>query len=118
MLSKSLIASIFLLAWISSASAHAGVNPALGIKGQIVRSDIQRLSDDDADLFQPDDHGDIASLKKQLSNIVPALEIASKDILGPTASANAVACYDISSFVYGDPKKNNQLTHELYSAVE
>ena len=57
----------------------------------MVRSDIQRLSDDDADLLQRDDHDDIASLKKQLSNVVPALEIASKDLLGPTASANAVA---------------------------
>jgi hypothetical protein len=48
--------------------------------------------DDDADLLQHDDHDDNASLKKQLSNIVQALEIASDDLLGPTASANAVAC--------------------------
>jgi hypothetical protein len=44
MFSKSLIASIFLLASISSANAHAGVNPALGVKGQMVRSDVQRPS--------------------------------------------------------------------------
>ena len=36
MLYKSLIASIFLLASISSTNAHAGVNPTLGVKGQMV----------------------------------------------------------------------------------
>ena len=40
MVSKPLIASI------SPANAHAGVNPALGVKGQMVRSDIQRPSAD------------------------------------------------------------------------
>jgi hypothetical protein len=44
MLSKSFIASIFLLASISSANAHAGVNPALGVKGQLIRNDVQRPS--------------------------------------------------------------------------
>jgi hypothetical protein len=44
MLSKSFIASIFFLASISSANAHAGVNPALGLKGLLVRSDVQRPS--------------------------------------------------------------------------
>jgi hypothetical protein len=45
MLSKSFIAaSIFLLASISSVNAHAGVSPALGVKGQITRNDVQRPS--------------------------------------------------------------------------
>jgi hypothetical protein len=65
------------------------------------REDTQQLElDDDADLLQHDDHDDIASLKKQLSNIVPALEIASEGTLGPTTSANAMVYYDSSSFVY------------------
>jgi hypothetical protein len=41
MLCKSFIASIFLLASISSANAHAGVTPALGVKGQFTRDDVQ-----------------------------------------------------------------------------
>ena len=44
MLSKSFIASILLLASISSVNAHAGVSPALGVKGQITRNDVQRPS--------------------------------------------------------------------------
>lgn len=44
MLSKSFIASIFLIASISSVDAHAGVNPALGVKGQLTRNDVQRPS--------------------------------------------------------------------------
>ncbi|KAN0125542.1 hypothetical protein V8E52_000749, partial [Russula decolorans] len=44
MLSKSFIASIFLIASISSVDAHAGVSPALGVKGQLARSDVQRPS--------------------------------------------------------------------------
>jgi hypothetical protein len=44
MLSKSFIASIFLLASISSANAHAGVTPALGVQGQLTRNDVQRPS--------------------------------------------------------------------------
>ena len=44
MLSKSFIAFAFLLASISSTNAHAGVNPALGVKGQMQRSDVQRPS--------------------------------------------------------------------------
>lgn len=44
MLSKSFIASIFLIASISSVNAHAGVSPALGVKGQLARSDVQRPS--------------------------------------------------------------------------
>ena len=54
------------------------------------REDTQELDlDDDADivpwinnLLEHDDHdsSDIASLEKQLSNIVPALEIASEDL--------------------------------------
>ena len=42
--SKSLIALIFLLASISSANDHAGVNPTLGVKVQMVRSNNQRPS--------------------------------------------------------------------------
>ncbi|KAI0267558.1 hypothetical protein BGY98DRAFT_1023564 [Russula aff. rugulosa BPL654] len=44
MLSKSFIAFIFLLASISSANAHAGVTPALGVQGQFIRNDVQRPS--------------------------------------------------------------------------
>ena len=44
MLSKSFIAIVFLLASISSANAHAGVSPALGVKGQMTRNDVQRPS--------------------------------------------------------------------------
>jgi hypothetical protein len=44
MFSKSLVASIFLIASISSANAHAGVSPALGVKGQLTRNDVQRPS--------------------------------------------------------------------------
>jgi hypothetical protein len=44
MLSKSFIASIFLIASISSVNAHAGVTPALGVNGQFARSDVQRPS--------------------------------------------------------------------------
>ena len=44
MLSNSFIAFIFLVASISSVNAHAGLNPAIGIKGDIVRNDVQRPS--------------------------------------------------------------------------
>jgi hypothetical protein len=44
MFSKSLIAPIFLLALTSSVNAHAGVSPALGVKGNLARSDVQRPS--------------------------------------------------------------------------
>ena len=41
---KSLIAPIFLLALTSSVNAHAVVAPALGVKGNPARSDVQRPS--------------------------------------------------------------------------
>ncbi len=44
MLSKSFIATVFLLASISFTNAHAGVTPALGVKGQFTRNDVQRPS--------------------------------------------------------------------------
>ncbi len=44
MLSKSFIALIFFLTSISSVNAHAGVTPALGVKGQFTRNDVQRPS--------------------------------------------------------------------------
>ena len=44
MFSKSLIASLFFLALTSSVNAHAGVTPALGVKGALSRSDVQRPS--------------------------------------------------------------------------
>ncbi|KAH9956262.1 hypothetical protein BC827DRAFT_804277 [Russula dissimulans] len=43
MLTKSFITSIFLLAFTSSVHAHAGVSPALGVKGDsLQRQDVQR----------------------------------------------------------------------------
>jgi hypothetical protein len=44
MFSKSLIAPLFLLALTSSVNAHAAVAPALGVKGNPARSDVQRPS--------------------------------------------------------------------------
>jgi hypothetical protein len=44
MFSKSLIALIFFLASTSSINAHAVVAPALGVKGNPARSDVQRPS--------------------------------------------------------------------------
>lgn len=44
MFSKSFIAPIFLLALTSSVNAHAGITPALGVKGNLARSDVQRPS--------------------------------------------------------------------------
>jgi hypothetical protein len=44
MFSKSLIAPIFLLALTSSVNAHAVIAPALGIKENPARSDVQRPS--------------------------------------------------------------------------
>jgi len=44
MLSKSFLPFIFLVASISSVNAHAGVTPALGVKGQMTRNDVQRPS--------------------------------------------------------------------------
>jgi len=42
MLTKSFVASIFLLAFTSSVHAHAGVSPALGVQGSLQRQDVQR----------------------------------------------------------------------------
>jgi hypothetical protein len=44
MFSKSFIAPIFLLALTSSVNAHAGITPALGVKGDFTRNDVQRPS--------------------------------------------------------------------------
>jgi hypothetical protein len=44
MFSKSFIAPIFLLALTSSVNAHAAIAPALGVKGNPARSDVQRPS--------------------------------------------------------------------------
>ena len=44
MFSKSFIAPIFLLALTSSVNAHAAIAPALGVKGNTTRSDVQRPS--------------------------------------------------------------------------
>jgi len=44
MFSKSLIAPLFLLALTSSVNAHAAIAPALGVKGNPVRGDVQRPS--------------------------------------------------------------------------
>jgi hypothetical protein len=44
MFSKSFIAPLFLLALTSSVNAHAGVTPALGVKGTLTRNDVQRPS--------------------------------------------------------------------------
>jgi hypothetical protein len=44
MFSKSFIAPLFLLALTSSINAHAGVTPALGVKGTLTRNDVQRPS--------------------------------------------------------------------------
>jgi hypothetical protein len=44
MFSKSFIASIFLLALTTSVNAHAAIAPALGVKGNPVRGDVQRPS--------------------------------------------------------------------------
>ncbi|KAI0251236.1 hypothetical protein BJV78DRAFT_1213598 [Lactifluus subvellereus] len=44
MLSKSFIASVFLLTLTSSVNAHAAISPALGVKGNPVRNDVQRPS--------------------------------------------------------------------------
>ncbi|KAH9994221.1 hypothetical protein BJV77DRAFT_1101383 [Russula vinacea] len=44
MFSKSFIAPIFLLALASSVNAHAAIAPALGVKGNPARSDVQRPS--------------------------------------------------------------------------
>ena len=44
MFSKSIIAPLFLLALTSSVNAHAAVAPALGVKGNPARSDVQRPS--------------------------------------------------------------------------
>ena len=46
MFSKSFIAPLFLLALTSSVNAHAGVTPALGVKGNLSRKDVQRPSKD------------------------------------------------------------------------
>jgi hypothetical protein len=45
MFPKSFIAPIFVLALTYSANAHAGINPALGVKGELTRKDVQRPSD-------------------------------------------------------------------------
>jgi hypothetical protein len=45
MFSKSIIAPIFLLALTSSVNAHALIAPALGVKGDGTRNDVQRPSD-------------------------------------------------------------------------
>ncbi|KAI0319507.1 hypothetical protein OF83DRAFT_1082211 [Amylostereum chailletii] len=39
---KSIVSSFFLAAFATSAHAHAGVTPALGVAGTMVRSDVQR----------------------------------------------------------------------------
>jgi len=44
MFSKSFIASVFLLTLTSSVNAHAAIAPALGVKGNPVRNDVQRPS--------------------------------------------------------------------------
>jgi len=44
MLSKSFIAYAFLLCFTTSVNAHAIVNPALGVKGNATRNDVQRPS--------------------------------------------------------------------------
>jgi hypothetical protein len=44
MFSKSFIAPLFLLALSSSVNAHAAIAPALGVKGNPVRGDVQRPS--------------------------------------------------------------------------
>jgi hypothetical protein len=44
MFSKSFIASVFFLALMSSVNAHAVVAPALGVRGNPARSDVQRPS--------------------------------------------------------------------------
>jgi hypothetical protein len=44
MFSKLLIAPIFLLALTSSVNAHAAIAPALGVKGDPTRNDVQQPS--------------------------------------------------------------------------
>ena len=44
MFSKSFIAPILLLALTSSVNAHSAIAPALGVKGNPARSDVQRPS--------------------------------------------------------------------------
>jgi len=44
MFPKSSIAPLFFLALASSVNAHAGVTPALGVKGTLTRNDVQRPS--------------------------------------------------------------------------
>ena len=44
MVSKSFIAYAFLLCFTTSVNAHAAIAPALGVKGNPIRSDVQRPS--------------------------------------------------------------------------
>jgi len=44
MVSKSFIAYTFLLCFTASVNAHAGVSPALGVQGALIRADVQRPS--------------------------------------------------------------------------
>jgi hypothetical protein len=44
MFSKSLIAFLFLFTLTSSVNAHAAIAPALGVKGDPTRNDVQRPS--------------------------------------------------------------------------
>jgi hypothetical protein len=44
MFSKSFIAPLIFLVLTSSVNAHCGVTPALGVKGNMKRSDVQRPS--------------------------------------------------------------------------
>jgi hypothetical protein len=44
MVSNSFIAFIFLLCFTTSVDAHAAIDPALGVKGNASRSDVQRPS--------------------------------------------------------------------------
>jgi len=66
MFSKSFIAPLFLFALTSSVHAHAGVTPALGVKGTLSRNDVQRPSTD-----KPCGNADIAKTLDS-STAVPA----------------------------------------------
>jgi hypothetical protein len=44
MFSKTLIVSAVVLAFSIQVNAHAGISPALGVKGNLQRSDVQRPS--------------------------------------------------------------------------
>ena len=57
MFSKSLAATVSLLAYVLSANAHTGITPALGISGTFTKSDSQRVASTNA----PCGNADVAS---------------------------------------------------------